>query len=97
MTEVSWRASGELVERVRIAAKQRGRSVNDFMTSVLDAATNPYLAGSEAERVRERIAAAGLLVEPRPRSSRPDPAQVAAARGRAGQGTPLSDIVAAGR
>lgn len=97
MTQVSWRAPDELVERVRVAAKQRGRSVNDFMSSVLDAATNPALAGSEAERVRERIAAAGLLAETRPRPGRPDPAQVAAARGRAGQGTPLSDIVTTGR
>ncbi len=67
------------------------------MTSVLDAATDPDLAGDEADRVRERLAAAGLLIQPRPRPGRPDAAEVAAARSRAGRGTPLSEIVSAGR
>jgi hypothetical protein len=97
MTQVSWRAQEELVERCRAEARQRGRSLNEFMTSVLDAATNPDLAGSEAERVRGRLAAAGLLVQAPSRPDRPDPAKVAAARSRAGQGAALSDVVSAGR
>ncbi len=97
MSQVSWRASDELVERVRTAARQRGSSLNEFMTAVLDAATDPDLAGDEAARVRERLAAAGLLTAPAPRTGRPDPAEVAAARGRAGRGKSLSEIVSADR
>lgn len=97
MSQVSWRAPDELVDRVRAAARQHGTSVNEFMTAVLDAATDPDLAGDEAVRVRERLAAAGLLARPAPRSGRPAAAEVAAARERAGRGTPLSDIVSAGR
>jgi hypothetical protein len=97
MSQVSWRAPDELVDRVRTAARQRGSSLNEFMTSVLDAATNPDLAGDEAARVRERLAAAGLLAQPTPRAGRPDAAAVAAARVRAGRGRPLSEIVSAGR
>ena len=97
MSQVSWRAPDELVDRVRTAARQQGRSLNEFMTSVLDAATDPDLAGDEAARVRERLAAAGLLTRPTPRAGRPDAAEVAAARVRAGRGTRLSDIVSAGR
>ena len=97
MTQVSWRAPDELVHRVRAAARQRGRSLNEFMTSVLDAATDPDLAGDEAERMRERLAAAGLLARPEPRAGRPDPAEVAAARVRAGRGRRLSDFVSTGR
>jgi hypothetical protein len=97
MSQVSWRATDELVDRVRTAARQRGRSLNEFMTAVLDAATDPDLAGDDAARVRERLAAAGLLIQPAPRAGRPDAAEVAAARGRAGRGRPLSDIVSADR
>jgi hypothetical protein len=97
MSQVSWRAPDDLVDRVRTAARQQGRSLNEFMTCVLDAATDPDLAGDEASRVRERLAAAGLLAKPTPRAARPDAAEVAAARARAGRGRVLSDIVSAER
>jgi hypothetical protein len=45
--------------------------MNDYVTAVLDAATNPGLAGGEAERLRERLDQAGLLAEPGERRSRP--------------------------
>lgn len=97
MTQVTWRASDDLVERVRRAARDRGRSLIDYLTVVLAAATDPELATSEAVRVRERLAAADLLVSGHPVARRPDPAAVARARSRAGTGTSLSSIVTAGR
>ena len=97
MTQVTWRASDSLVERVRRAAKDQGRSLNDYLTVVLAAATDPELATSEAVRVRERLAAAGLLVPPARSGVRPDPGAVARARASAARGTPLSDLVSDGR
>ena len=63
MAQVSWRADDELVERVRQVASWSGRSLNEYLTVVLSAATDPELAGSEADAVRERLALAGLLEE----------------------------------
>lgn len=71
--------------------------MNEFPTLVLDAATNPDLAGSDAERARERLARAGLLAAPGILRSRPTPDEVAQAREAAGRGTPLSDIVSRDR
>lgn len=58
---MAWRTSDDLLERVRRQAQQQGRSLNDWVTGVLSAATDPPLAGDEAQRVRGRLAAAGLL------------------------------------
>lgn len=98
MTQVTWRASEELAGRVKRAAAQQGRSVNEFLTRVLDAATNPDLADDERQRTRERLARAGLLLETRPVDHEPpDPEELARAGRAAGQGTPLSDFVSEGR
>lgn len=94
---MTWRAPADLIARVRQAAQRRGRSMNDYVTAVLDAATNPRLAGSEAERLRERLAQAGLLAEPGEPRRRPARDQTAAARSRAGQGTALSHVVSEDR
>lgn len=92
--QLTIRMDPELVERVQAAARRAGRSTNEHVTIILDAATNPDLAGSEADQLRERLRRAGLLAEVTPRAvPPPDPALVAEARRRAGQGTPLSDIV----
>ena len=61
---MTWRAPADLIERVRRAARRQRRSMNDYVTAVLDAATSPRLAGSEAERLRERLDQACLLAEP---------------------------------
>ena len=63
MAQMTWRTTDERLARVRRAAEQRGRSMNDYVTAVLDAATDPNLGGTEAERLRERLASAGLLAE----------------------------------
>jgi plasmid stability protein len=95
MTQLTIRADDELVDRVKQAAVAQGRSMNDYVTAVLDAATDPALAGDAAERLRARLRMAGLLWEPPAGSARPRPhaKAVAAARKRAGRGTPLSDHV----
>lgn len=97
MQQVTWRAPEPLLDRVRSTARRHGYSVNEFLTRVLDAATDADLAGDEAARIRERLAQAGLLAATTPVSRRPDAQQVADARRRAGAGTPLADIVARDR
>jgi hypothetical protein len=97
MDQVTWRAPSDLIERVRRAARRQHRSMNDYVTAVLDAATNPGLAGTEAERLRERLAQAGLLAEQGTPRSRPPREETAAARRRAGTGTPLSQILSEDR
>jgi len=94
---MTWRAPADLIERVRRAAGRQHRSMNDYVTAVLDAATNPGLAGSEAERLRERLDQAGLLAEPGERRRRPPPEEAAGARKRAGVGTALSQLVSEDR
>ena len=71
--------------------------MNDFVTRVLDAATNPDLNTNEADRVRERLARAGLLVSGATPRTRPAGEHLAAARAAAGTGTLLSDLVGDGR
>lgn len=97
MTQVTWRAPDELVARVRRAAEQRGSSVNEFVTRVLDAATDPELTDDESIRVRERLAAADLLASAGPPRPRPADNDLARARHRAGQGHRLADLVRDGR
>jgi hypothetical protein len=99
MTQVTWRASDELVQRVRDAAARQGRSLNDYLTRLAEAAVNPELAGDDVERLRERLARAGLIVAPAAGASRrrPDQQALVRARRRAGGGTPLADLVKHGR
>ena len=98
MAQVSWRTDDELLDRVKHAAARAGWSVNEWLTRVADAATDPDLAGSEYSRVRERLARAGLLEEATGEPTRrPDPAAVREARRAAAEGTPLSQLVIDGR
>lgn len=93
MTQVTWRAPDEVVERVRQAADRESLSLNEYLTRLVRAATDPELAGSDVERLRERLERAGLLVRPAAPRRRPDPESVARARRAAGRGTPLSELV----
>ncbi|MGI8808885.1 MAG: hypothetical protein ACR2KK_13800 [Acidimicrobiales bacterium] len=48
-----------MTERVRRAAQAGGRSMNEYVTAVLDEANKPDLAGDETAARRERLARAG--------------------------------------
>ncbi len=99
MGQLTIRADDDLIFRVRAKAKETGRSMNEYVVVVLDAATNPQSAGTETERLRERLARAGLLaVDPPYEGRRPDPAAVeAAGRRAAARGPLLSDLVSQDR
>jgi hypothetical protein len=97
MTQVTWRAPRELIERVQQVAKSEGMSMNEYLSQVLDAATNPELAGAAAARTRERLARAGLLYTSRAPRVRPDSGAVERAGLAAVSGTLLSEIVSEDR
>lgn len=98
MAQVTLRLPDRLAAELKSAAAAGGQSLNAWATAVLSAAVDPDLAGTEAERLRERLSRAGLLATPsHHRAHRPDPARVAAAREAAGQGRSLADLVAEGR
>jgi plasmid stability protein len=98
MAQLTIRATDDLIRRVKSSAAEAGRSMNDYVTSVLDAATDPDLADSAAERVRERLSRAGLLVTAaRMPGRRPSPDAITAAGARAATGRALSDFVSDGR
>lgn len=94
---MSWRTSEELAARVRQAATASGRSMNQYVTAVLDAATDPDLAGDEALGLRERLARAGLLAPGGTARTRPPPADFERARDAGSARTPLSTLVEQGR
>lgn len=93
MSQVTWRAPDELVERVRQVAARQGRSLNDYLTRLAQAAVDPELAGDDMERLRERLARAGLSIAPGAKRRRPDRSAVAKASRKAGEGTPLSELI----
>ncbi len=98
MAQITIRADETLIARIRTVSAASGRSMNEFVVAVLDAATNPARVDHEAERVRARLAGAGLLASsPRRRGERPARAAVEAARRSAGRGTPLATLVSDGR
>lgn len=98
MKQVTLRLPEELATALREAAAEREQSVNSYATGVLAAAVDPDLAGSEVERLRERLARAGILARTEPyRGEPPDEERLARARRAAGRGTKLSDLVSEGR
>jgi hypothetical protein len=84
MAQVTWRVEGDLLDRVRHAARERGWSVNHLLTVVMDAATDPTHAADEAAALRERLRRAGLLAEGGRPHPRPDRGAVVQARKAAG-------------
>jgi len=96
MSQITWRAPDDLVGRVKAAASREGRSVNDFLTRLAQAAVDPAYAKDGLEATRERLAQAGLLASPQGQGARrrPPAQQVAAARAAAGRGESLAKIVA---
>ncbi|WP_083936238.1 toxin-antitoxin system HicB family antitoxin [Nocardiopsis ganjiahuensis] len=97
MSQMTWRTEEELMHRVKCSAERRGVSLNEYVTRVMRAATDPDLESDEAQAVRAKLAQAGLLdVSGAPRS-RPSREAVEKARRAAAGGTPLEDLVAEGR
>ena len=96
--QVTIRADEDLIERVKRSAAAAGQSMNEWANMVFRAATDPNAAGSEIERIRERLRNAGVLAEHHPLPGNPpDPHLVRAAGRRAALGTPLSEYVSEGR
>lgn len=94
MSQVSWRAPDKLVERVQKTASSQGRSMNDFMTRILDVATSPDARDPEEVRLRARLERAGLLVVPFAWDQAVASAdELAAARKEAASGTDLADVI----
>lgn len=94
MGQVSWRVDDELLERVRHSAAAAGMSVNKYISRVLSLATSEDDESSEAQRMRQRLRAAGVLAsDDRPGARRVDDEELIRLRRLAGQGTPLSDTV----
>lgn len=99
MAQLTIRSSEELVERVRRAAAQSKRSMNAWVTLVLDAATNPDNEADEVERVRAKLRAAGLLADEAPMPMvGPSIAELHRMAGDSGRrGVPASDLVSLDR
>ncbi|MGE4426969.1 MAG: transcriptional regulator [Solirubrobacteraceae bacterium] len=98
MRQVTLRLDDDLATDVARVAADRGTSVNAFAAAVLSAAVDPELAGDEAERLRARLRARGLLADPQPaRRSGITDEQLAAARAAAGRGQTLASLVTAQR
>jgi len=98
MAQLTLRLPDPLADDLRRAAASRGQSLNAWAPAVLRAAVDPELAGDDAERTRERLQRAGLLIEVEPfQGRRPEPESSARARRAAAQGKPLSDYVIEGR
>jgi len=94
MAQITIRAGEDLILRVKQCAAEEGKSMNEYVTIVLEVATNPSNASTAGERVRERLARAGLLAELPPfEGVRPSRAEFEAAAREAAQGTPLPDII----
>ncbi|HEX4212098.1 MAG TPA: transcriptional regulator [Candidatus Dormibacteraeota bacterium] len=96
MEQITWTAPGHLVALVRSQARRRGLSLDDYLTDALDRATRRDLS-DEAERLRQRLDAARLLVSSGPPRRSPDPAEAGGARSSAGVGASLSDLLSLSR
>lgn len=98
MVQLTLRVDASLAERLKRVASARGQSVNAYAGAVLGAAVDPDLTTDEAERLRERLAQAGLLAATSSvGESHPDDAALRRARRSAGAGRPLSELVSEGR
>jgi plasmid stability protein len=94
MSQITVRAPEELVERVKQSSARHGQSMNEWVVTVLDAATNPDFAEPRAEQIRERLRLGGLLLEVDRRAvERPTRKELRAIAARAAGGRPLSEYV----
>ena len=101
MGHFSVRIDDDLHHRVREAASHANTSLNGYVTRVLCVATEPSPLEPEADRIRARLAAAGLLSSAEPpaefRLEAGDRQAFEDARRRSGDGTSGSALIAAER
>jgi predicted transcriptional regulator len=98
MVQLTLRVPDELANDLKRVASARGQSVNALAIQVLAAAVDPELADDPGQRLRERLARAGLLADIAPLDREPpNEDAVQRARGAAGRGKPLTDYVSEGR
>jgi len=98
MPQLTLRLDAELAEQLKRVAATAGLSVNRYAGDVLRAAVDPDLEGDEVDRLRARLARAGVLVITSPVRDAPGDADaLAAARRRAGHGRRLADLIVEGR
>ena len=98
MAQITVRLDEELAQQVKAHSAAQGRSVNNWLVALMNAATNPDLEDDELARTRARLERAGLLhvLEGTP-TTRPSAERLAEARRAAGAGKPLSAFVSDGR
>lgn len=105
MSQITWRTTEGLVARVRLQADHLGLSMNEYVTRVMQAATDPSYSQEPSDQVRERLRLAGLLAAQPPDAEAKatideaavDGGAVEAARARAGTGTSLASLVTGDR
>ena len=98
MRQITLRVDDALADRLKAVARDREQSLNAYAEAVLSAAIDPQLATNEAERLRERLARAGLLATSSgPAPEPPSDEEVERARAAAGRGRMLADLVSEGR
>lgn len=87
MLQVNVRLDDVLAAALKEQAAEEGRSVNAVMSDLVRAYVDPSAAGTEIERMRERLRRSGLLGPPLADvPSAPDPKTLARARRAAGAG-----------
>lgn len=98
MRRITLRVGDDLADRLKAVARDRKQSLNVFAQAVLSAAVDPELGTTGAERLRERLARAGLLAAPsEPARATPTDAERERAGAAAGGGRPLADLVSEDR
>lgn len=94
MAQLTIRIDDDLAGALKDAARERGQSVNELAKTALRALVDPDAAESGVQRIRERLARAGILADPEPPpTEHVDPVELEAARKRAGRGKSLSEFV----
>lgn len=92
--QITIRTTPDLVLRVKAAAAAEGKSMNEFVSHLIEVAVDPSRATSEDERLVARLRAAGLLSENwGPPIAGPDPELLARAQAKLRGARPAHEYV----
>lgn len=98
MVQLSLRVDEDLHRRASQAAQTAGTSLNGYIARVLRVALEPHSGEPDAERIRARLVAAGLIEVAQPPAGPPitadEESRFQEALARSGGGTPGSALVA---